>query len=232
MISKTKIGVCGGIALLFATSFFLYFRKETPPLKELPDPYGIVDFRALLAASPRTMKEMSIGQKDAPVTMIEYYSITCFHCAEFHNEKFRLIEDKYIKTGKLRYILREFPLDSVSMAAFMLARCAENRVQNGYWNFVSLLFNKQNDWINSKNYQDSLLNMAKFAGFSKQDFDMCLKDQSILDDIKAGKKRASEDFSIHSTPAFFLQGNLYLGDMPWDIFSKVIDREIQDNTRK
>ncbi|ACT56950.1 DsbA family protein [Candidatus Liberibacter asiaticus] len=231
VMSTTRIGVLGGIVLLFIASYFFYTRKGSA-LNELPIPDGVVDFRALLAASPSTMKDVSIGQKDAPVTMVEYASMTCFHCAEFHNKTFKYLEDKYIKTGKLRYILREFPLDSVSTVAVMLARCAEKRMDGGYWGFVSLLFNKQDDWINSKNYRDALLNMAKFAGFSKNDFDTCLNDQNILDDIKAGKKRASEDFAIDSTPVFFIGGNLYLGDMSEGVFSKIIDSMIQDSTRR
>ncbi|MEG8099430.1 DsbA family protein [Candidatus Liberibacter brunswickensis] len=230
-MSIIKVGTLGVVVLIITASLFFYVRgKESVPSSDLPSPYGVVDVHDLLSIPPGAMKEISIGKKDAPVTMVEYASTTCSHCAEFHNKTFKFIRDKYIKTGKLLYILREFPLDSISMASFMLARCAENRSEGGYLSFVSFLFSKQNDLINSKNYRESLLNMAKFAGFSKHDFDACLADQSIMDDIKAKKKIASENFSIDSTPVFFIEGNLYLGNMSEDVFSKLIDRAIQDKS--
>ncbi|MFV0256025.1 DsbA family protein [Candidatus Liberibacter solanacearum] len=224
-----KIGaLC--IAVVFVVGSVFFYTKSRNSSNALPLPYSMIDVDILLAASPHAMEEISIGRQDAPLTIVEYASMTCFHCAEFHNKTFKKIEDKYIKTGKVRFIFREFPLDSVSTTASMLARCAENRVKGGYFGFVSMLFKKQNDWIESKNYRESMFNMAKVAGFSRDDFDSCLGNQSILNDIKTGNKIAVEKLLINSTPSFFIGGNLYLGDMSEEVFSKIIDSMIEKDS--
>ncbi|PTL86973.1 MAG: disulfide bond formation protein DsbA [Candidatus Liberibacter europaeus] len=189
----------------------------------LPSPVKVVSDVNLSASSMGNMIDISIGRQDAPVTIIEYSSMTCFHCASFHNNVFGKIEDKYIKTGKVRYILREFPMDSASMAASMLARCAENRSEGGYFGFLSIVFKNNEDLLKSSNYWQFLLNMAKVAGFSQREFDSCLKNQDILDNINLGKKRALEKFSIDATPSFLIGGNVYAGAMSADIFFKIID---------
>ncbi|MBL0848772.1 MAG: DsbA family protein [Candidatus Liberibacter ctenarytainae] len=217
------------VTIVCAVFILSYYYKYKSMSNALPMPSSVVDVASLLAASPGSMEEVSVGRKDAPVTIVEYISMTCGYCAEFHNTTFKKIEDKYIKTGKVRYILREFPLDPVAKAAIMLARCAEQRSKGGYLGFVSMLLKRQNDWIMSDNIRDSLMNMAKFAGFSQNDFDSCVHNQRILDDINAEQKRASSMFGVYSTPSFFIGGNLYLGAMPEDVLFKIIDQMLQNN---
>ncbi len=155
------------------------------------------------------LPENVIGAENAPVTIIEYSSMTCPHCANFHKEILPGLKEKYIDTGKVRYILREFPLDNLAAAAFMLARCSGPKK---YFPLVEALYAKQQDWTSGEgNADDRLFEMAKQAGFSQESFEKCLKDQKLLDDIIAVRTRGSEKFGVKSTPTFFVNGKLLKG---------------------
>lgn len=151
-----------------------------------------------------------LGSETAPVTIIEYSSMTCPHCANFHKEILPGLKEKYIDTGKVRYIIREFPLDNLAAAAFMLARCSGPKK---YFPVVEAFYAKQQVWAFGKEGTpvDRLFDMAKQAGFSKANFDKCLSDQKLLDGIVATRERGSKTFGVSSTPTFFVNGKLLKG---------------------
>ena len=168
---------------------------------------------------PGPLPEQSLGKNDAPVTVIEYASMTCGHCAQFHITTYPELKKRYIDTGKVRYILREFPLDPLAAGAFMLARCAG---QDKYFPLVETLFQQQRNWVVQKPLEP-LFAIAKQAGFTQQTFDACLRDQKMLDGIEAVRSRGSDKFKVDSTPTFFINGKVYKGALTIDDLTKAID---------
>ncbi len=156
------------------------------------------------------------GSADAPVTIIEYASMTCSHCAHFATTTYPELKKKYIDTGKVKYILREFPLDPLAAGAFMLARCAG---KDKYYPMVEMLFQKQKDWV-VQNPIPPLLSLAKQAGFTQESFESCLKDQKILEGIETTRTYGAEKLGVNSTPTFFINGKVFRGAMTIDELDK------------
>ena len=158
---------------------------------------------------PGQLPELSLGKADAPITVVEYASMTCGHCAHFHNTVFPLLKEKYIDTGKVHFIMREFPLDNLAVAASMLARCAGGEKT---FPLISALFAKQEEWaFVHGDPRPELLKLAKQAGFTKESFDKCLTDQKLLDDVVAVRTRAADTFGVDATPTFFINGKRLAG---------------------
>ena len=168
---------------------------------------------------PGPLGEKSLGNADAPITMIEYASMTCSHCANFDVKVFPTLKTKYIEPGKLRYILREFPLDPLAAAGFMLARCAGDK----YYDVVDVLFQTQQKWAFTREPLPQLVAIAKQLGFTQQSFDECLANQQILDGIDAVRQRAVEKFGVNSTPTFFINGTIHRGEMTLEETEKVLE---------
>ena len=146
---------------------------------------------------------MRSGPADAKVTIVEYASLTCSHCAAFHNDTYPSSRSATSTPGKVRYILREFPLDPLATAGFMLARCDG---EAKYYPIVDLLFAQQRTWAFSDKPLDALQQMMRQAGFSQEKFEGCLQDQKLYDAVNAVRNRAANDFKVSSTPTFFING--------------------------
>jgi protein-disulfide isomerase len=183
-----------------------------------PKSTGTVDMEKLLQPGP--LEEQVEGSEDAPVTVVEYASMTCGHCAHFHKETFPAIKENYIDTGKVRFILREFPFDPRAAAAFMLARCAP---EGKYFAMVDVLFKQQEQWAFVKNAREPLENIAKLAGFTQESFAACLTNQKLLDDINSVRERAASEFGVDATPTFFVNGKKYSGALSVEQMSAVLD---------
>jgi protein-disulfide isomerase len=171
---------------------------------------------------PDALPEMVMGADNAPVTVIEYASMTCSHCATFQETTFPELKKRYIDTGKVRYIFREFPLDTLAAAAFMLARCAGEKDNSRYFAMVDTLFRQQRQWAVEKPIPP-LLAIAKQAGFTEKSFDACLANQKVLDGIESVRQRAATTFKVKSTPSFFINGTLYPGALSIEDMAKAID---------
>lgn len=167
---------------------------------------GQVSVDALMQVGP--LAEMTLGDPSAPITLIEYASATCGHCARFHIDTYPGLKENYIETGKVFFVFREFPLDPLAAAAFMLARCVP---EDAYFDFIDLLFEKQQDWAFTDKPVDALFSMAKQGGLTRADFDSCLSNQELLDGIRWVRERAEKEFQVSSTPTFFLNGALVRG---------------------
>jgi len=184
---------------------------------EVPQSAGSVDVAKLMEAGP--LPEKYLGKADAPVTIVEYASMTCPHCAHFHETTLPELKTKYIDPGKVRMVFREFPFDPRAEAGFMLALCADDN----YFPMIDVLFKQQNSWAGVENAKEALLQISKLAGFSQQKFEECLTNQKLLDDIRSVRKRGADDFKVDSTPTFFINGKQYKGAMSIAEMSAIID---------
>jgi protein-disulfide isomerase len=187
------------------------------PAVAAPKPAGTVDMTRLL--EPGALPDKALGKADAPVTIVEYASMTCPHCAHFHATTLPELKTKYIDTGKARLIMREFPFDPRAEAGFMLARCSNDN----YFPMIDVLFKQQQNWAAVQNAKDALLQIARMAGFTQESFESCLTDQKLLDDVRSVQKRGADEFGVTSTPTFFINGNKYAGAMSIAEMSAIID---------
>jgi len=192
-------------------------KPATPAAVQVPESQGNVDMAELL--KPGALPDKQLGKDDAKVTIVEYASMTCPHCAHFAATTFPDLKKKYIDTGKARYILREFPFDPSAEAGFMLARCAKDN----YFPMVDVLFAQQANWVGVSNTKDALLQISKLAGFTQESFEACLTDQKLLDDVRSVQKRGANEFKVDSTPTFFINGKTYKGAMSIEEMSAIID---------
>jgi len=176
-----------------------------------------------IMAAVGPLGDMEMGSKDAPVVIVEYASLTCSHCAEFDKTTLPPLKANYIDTGKVRYILREFPYDEFATSAFMLSRCAG---KERYFGFVDVLFKKQAEWAYSENPLAGLLAISKQGGFSEGSFDACMKNQQIFEHIRDVATRGRTEFGVASTPTFFVNGEKVEGALPYAEFEKVVQKHL------
>jgi protein-disulfide isomerase len=172
-------------------------------------------------AKPVSLPDMALGPANASVTITEYASMTCPHCAAFNETVFPKIKSEYIDTGKVRYVFREFPLDIKAAAGSMLSRCIAKDDSGKYFAVTDMLFRQQNDWV-MKNTTETLARIGKQAGLSQQAVEDCLKNQGLLDKIAADQKYAAEVLKVDSTPTFFVNGEKIKGETSFEEFDKKI----------
>ena len=175
--------------------------------KSEADPHGhgepMVDVPVAELLQPGPLEDMSIGDPNAPNVVVEYASMTCPHCADFHQKLLPDLKTKYVDTGKVRFIFREFPLDKLAALASMVARCSG---KEGYFPMIESLFKSQEIWAGAEDPMPKLFDVAKQGGFSQEKFDQCVEDQDLFDKIVQVRKRANESFKVNSTPSFFVNG--------------------------
>lgn len=176
---------------------------------------GPVDPKALMEAP--TEGEMELGNKDAKVTVIEYASSSCPHCADFYKNVFPQISKDYIEPGKIRFIFREFPHNDAGMGGFMVARCAP---KEKYFPIVDVLFKTQEQWL--PNPLEGLKNIALQAGFTQEQFTKCLQNQDVAKGIWEVRQKA-EGFGVTGIPTFFINGERYEGEYTVEAFKKKLD---------
>jgi protein-disulfide isomerase len=177
------------------------------------------DIPVVKLMKPAGLPDSFLGKADAPVTIVEYSSMTCSHCADFHKDVFPDLKKKYIDTGKVKYILREFPFDNVSAAAFMLTRCVDTSRR---YDMLKVLYSHQKDWAFNKSPVDDLKRLSKQAGFTDETFNKCLTDEELRKSMEDGRERAHKEFAINSTPTFFVNGKRLKGGHSLKEFDEVI----------
>jgi protein-disulfide isomerase len=172
------------------------------------------------AREPVSLPDMALGPRGAPITIVEYSSMTCTHCAAFEQREFPQLKAKYIDTGRVRFIFREFPLDLAATGGSMLARCAANGDANRYFHTVDLLFRQQSQLI--ANAKGTLQLVGNQIGLTDQQTAACLSDQPLLDHISTDQKIAIDTVKINATPTFFINDQMYTGTMPFDSMDRII----------
>lgn len=223
-LARSPIGrriVLGGAALvaLGALVTSLTLVSATDALAQRKSGPAEVPVEELL--KPGDLPELTLGKDDAPITVVEYASMTCGHCAAFSKTVLPEFKKKYIDTGEVRLIWREFPLDNLAAAASMLARCVDH---DKTFPLIETLFDKQADWaFATGNPVPKLFDIAKQVGFTQESFDKCLTDQKLLDNVTAVRTRAADEFGVNSTPTFFINGKRLQGAPVLAEFDKMIE---------
>ena len=169
---------------------------------------------AAAVAKPVSLPDIAIGSAMAPVTITEYASMSCSHCAAFGENVFPMLRSKYIDTGKVRFVFREFPLDVAAAAASMLARCIARNDSEKYLSAIETLFKLQDRLI--RQTKETLNFVGKLNGMSEQDVVTCERDKAMLDKLAADQKYAHETLKVDSTPTFFLNGERLKGSMSFE----------------
>ena len=174
----------------------------------------------LLAVSPG---DNVLGSKDAPVTIIEYASLTCPHCAHFDLVTLPKLRTAYIDTGKAKLVFRDFPLDTWALKASMLAHCAG---PDRFYGFVDVLFSNQPQWAHVDDPGAALAGIAKIGGIGKEEFDRCMSDSALEEKITKTRFDAEKALDIQSTPTFFVNGEKLVGAQPFEAFEAAIEKAL------
>ncbi len=186
---------------------------------------GMVLLPALLAfgsggSQAAEVKERVLGDPAAPVTIIEYASLTCPHCAAFHRDDLPAIKAKYIDTGKAKLIFRDFPLDQLALQAAVLAHCAGDA---RYFSFLNAMFASQATWARAGDPIAALKQLAKLGGLSEAEADACLADSAMQDGVLQARLDGEQKFNVSSTPTVIINDKPYKGGRSIDEISKAID---------
>jgi len=196
--------------LVLFRAFFavaLLFLAVTPALADAIPPLD--DIKA----------EHSEGAADAPVTFIEYASLTCPHCAAFAHETQPDLKKEYVDTGKVKVVFRDYPLDQLALTAAMMARCAP---KERYFGLIESIFGTQVTWIRAQDPKAALARLGKLAGMSQETIDACMASKDIYDAVMATRGEGDKQ-KVDATPTFFINGKKMSGELPIDELRKIID---------
>jgi len=207
--SRRNVLIAAAAVAVVAVGGGYYYWNQPSPTTAAKTPAGGVDVSSADLLTPGPLGDEIQGAANAPVTIIEYASMTCPHCAHFHETTYPEMKKKYIDTGKIRFIFREFPLDTLAMAGSMLARCAG---KEKFFPLIETLFSQQKEWVTQKPMQP-LLAIARQAGFTQQSFEECLANQQVQSGIEEVRQRAAQRLNVQSTPSFFINGKLFRGTL-------------------
>jgi protein-disulfide isomerase len=166
-----------------------------------------------------TQDDRILGNPGAPITIVEYASLTCPHCAHFANDVLPEIKKEWIDTGKAKLVLRDFPLDEPALRAAMIARCGP---ADRYYAFADTFFAAQEKWVRSPDYREALARLAKLGGMSKEEFDTCLNNTELENKIVEGRLKATQELEVNSTPTFFINGSKFAGAPTKEEFEKLL----------
>lgn len=166
--------------------------------------------------------DITFGDKNAPVTIIEYASLSCSHCADFHSNEFPELKENYIDTGKVLFVFRDFPLDEPALRGSMLAHCSGDKADK----FLKIMFKTQNNWAPKKNYLEILSNIAKLGGMTGEEFESCIQNKELERMVIKNKLDGAKVMEVRSTPTLFINGNKHLGDRSYNVLSKIIDDKL------
>ncbi|MDP6707040.1 MAG: DsbA family protein [Alphaproteobacteria bacterium] len=168
--------------------------------------------------------ELSLGDEKAPVTVIEYASMTCPHCATFHTETFKALKEKYVDTGKVHFVFREFPFDGLALRASMLARCSG---EGRYFAMLDVLFRQQQGWSRSKTPLAELAKIGRLAGVSQAQFDACMADEALANVVIKNRMVGEKEHEVSSTPSFVVNGEVFSGSKTLAQFDEILAKHLR-----
>lgn len=167
-----------------------------------------------------------LGKPEAPVTIIEYSSLTCPHCAAFHRETLPLLKERFIDTGKAKLVMRDYPLDEVALRAATAAHCVGDSAGTAaYFAFMDVLFRQQKEWATAQDPMTAIGQLAAFAGLKPEAFQACVNNESIANKVLSRRLTGEKAFAIGSTPSFVINGQVLSGNRPIENFADIIDAQ-------
>ena len=197
-----------------ALVFVLALAGVYPAAAQAPKPDGNAQSVLALTAQDRVL-----GKPDAPITIVEYASLTCPACAHFANEVLPKLKEKWIDTGKARLVMRDFPRDGADLQAHMLVRCVP---PERFYPLVETLFETQGKWVLAKDPRDALEKLVRLAGIAKKEFDACISDKSLEDQVTQSRLTAAQLLGVNSTPSFFVNGKKYEGERTFEKMDQLL----------
>lgn len=174
-------------------------------------------------STPHVLGDMVLGDAKAPITIIEYFSMSCGYCAKFHTDVFPKLKKAYIDTGKVRFILREFPLGPHATITSQLARCAP---ADNYYAMIDMFMERQSFWYTNDDPKGKIMQLAKFAGFTSEDFDKCMANDKVAKGIYAETERAAGPLKVTGTPTFFINGEKHGQYRDFEYFDKILKAKL------
>jgi protein-disulfide isomerase len=183
--------------------------------------YGNLAYSQSLPPDSVISSERILGQPKAPIELIEYASLTCPHCAKFHNGPWVKIKKEYVDTGKAKLIYRDFPTDQLALAASMIARCAP---KTRYFGIVKIMFETQDNWRNSQNPRQALANIGRIAGMSLETVNQCINSKVAYESVMRLREEGSKKFNIDSTPTLIVNGEKIESGLKIEDYRKLFDK--------
>ena len=165
-------------------------------------------------------EEIILGDPNAPITMIEYASMSCPHCASFHLNTLPAIKEEYIDTGKVKFVFRDYPFNLPALQASMIIRCVG---ENVYFKYINALFGLQKKWVKSKGSAEKLFEIMNNSGMTQKEFNNCLNDKDMENKILSGQLEAQKQLNIRTTPSFIVNGKKLEGNKPIDTFRNIFE---------
>jgi protein-disulfide isomerase len=215
----TKIWIGLAVLVVAAVGGARWFTTDRPLHGvAISSPAAAAPAAAAETATPSS-DDRVLGKPDAPITIIEYASLTCPHCATFEAETLPKIKQEWIDTGKAKLIFRDFPLDGLALKGATLARCAP---PERFYGFIDVLFRQQDVWARASNPDAALGRIAKLGGMSEDQFQACMKDDAMQNKILAMRMAGEKDYKVESTPTFFINGKKLVGALPYDTFAEAL----------
>lgn len=179
------------------------------------------------AATGPAYREFIHGDPKAKLTVIEYASLTCPHCADFAQTVWPLVKKNYVETGKIKFVFRDYPLDGLAMAGALLARCAPG--DRGK-NMIEMMFKNQAEWVRAAQPIEPLKQYAMLAGMTAPEIEACLKNDTLMKTIKEEQNKATSLYKVQATPTFYIGeeklDGLAPGEAGYATISKVIDKQL------
>lgn len=226
MSMKQRVGLISAIAVAFVVGLFIFSLQggKTTNNANATEKDRIEEPAELNAE--RILAPRTLGDPEAPVKIREFASLSCSHCAQFHQMTFPALKEKYIDTGKVHFTFTDFPLNGPALDASLVARCLPEK---SYFKFIKYLFETQEDWAYERNYRQIITQNAKLLGGSGEKLDACLESERLRIGLVDIQQKASEQFSIRSTPTFVINDSeIIRGAQPLAAFGQIIDKIIQE----
>jgi protein-disulfide isomerase len=196
--------------------FFLLIVLSLGTLSPTPALAAAGDAAKELAVQP---SDRILGKTEAPITIIEYASLTCPHCAHFDVTVLPKLKEKWIDTGKAKLILRDYPLDEPALRAAMVARCAP---ADRFYPLIDTFFAQQEQWVTSRDYRAALEKLVKLGGMSEKEFKACISDKKLEDQVAQSRLVASQQLGVDATPTFFINGKKFDGAPTVEAFDQAL----------
>ena len=228
MSQQVKYSIIGSIiiALILAVSYFVSRTKKIVTENKTENTQIVEEKKSSMQNYREEVlkiheSDVIIGNVDAPVTIFEYASYSCSHCANFTQRVYPSLKKEYIDTGKVRFILRDFPLDEPSLRAAQLTRCVP---KEGYESLSKTLFQQRQNWAYGKDFPEKLENIAKIIGMSGADFHACMENKEVEDIVLNYRYNVSKAYNLTSTPSFIINGKKYTGNSSFSAISEYLDK--------